>query len=145
MSATGLLDRDGVRLGLSACDRWDALDQVAMALLDIGATTAQYGADMRGRELWASTYVGGGIALPHGGSGSGGHVHRPAMVLLQFPDGVCWAGQDVRLCVGIAVGHVGQAGLLCSLGQAMLDPGIMAQLHGSTDTNHVLTLLRASV
>jgi len=143
MPGTGLLDRDGVRLGLSALDRWDAVDQVAMALLDIGATSARYGADMRSRELWGSTYVGGGIALPHGGSGSTGHVNRPAMVLLQFPDGVCWAGQEVRLCVGIAVCHGAPAGLLCSLGQAMLDPEIMAQLHGSTDADHVLNLLHA--
>lgn len=143
MPGTGLLHRDGVRLGLSAMDRWDAVDQVAMALWDIGATSARYGADMRTRELWSSTYVGGGIALPHGGSGSGENVHRPAMVLLQFPDGVRWDGEDVRLCVGIAVRHGSQAGLLCSLGQAMLDPWVMAQLRGSDDADHVLALLRS--
>jgi PTS system mannitol-specific IIA component/phosphocarrier protein FPr len=144
MPGTGLLDRDGIRLGLSALDRWDAVDQVAMALLDIGATSARYGADMRGRELWGSTYVGSGIALPHGGPASTAHVHRPAMVLLQFPDGVCWAGQEVRLCVGIAVSHGADAGLLCWLGQAMLDPEIMARLHGSTDAGQVLNLLHAN-
>lgn len=141
MPATGLLERDGVRLGLSAVDRWDAVDQVAMALWDIGATSVRYGGHMRARELSSSTYIGSGIALPHGGDGCGEHVLRPAMVLLQFPGGVSWAGEDVRLCMGIALPHGTSGGVLCSLGRAVLAPWVTARLSTAADTDQVLALL----
>ncbi|HEX3781162.1 MAG TPA: PTS sugar transporter subunit IIA [Pseudonocardiaceae bacterium] len=138
-----LLQREAVRLGRTARDRWDAIDQVGQALLEIGATTEEYVLDMHSRERSASTYVGRGVAIPHGTYFGTSHIRHSALVVVQFPNGVDWDGDRAQLCVGIAATGDQQIGLLCSLGHILMDADLAAELCTATDRDRVITLLNS--
>ena len=57
---------DGIRLGLQASDRFDAVRQSGQVLVDIGAVEAPYVEAMLERERLISTSLGEGFAIPHG-------------------------------------------------------------------------------
>ena len=137
-----LLVNGAVRLGLAARDRWDAIDQVGRTFREIGATNDKYSADMRKRELRASTYIGENVAVPHGPYEENHHIHHPALVVLQFPDGVEWDGAEVNLCIGIAATGDEQIGLLCGLGQILIEGSSAAELREASDLENVMRLMR---
>jgi PTS system mannitol-specific IIA component len=139
-----LLTTDAIRLGQSATDRWDAIAQVGRTLHDIGATTSDYAEDMRKRELSSSTYIGRGIAIPHGTYDAHHRIHRCAFTVLQFPDDVAWDGHTVQLCVGIAATGDRQIGLLCSLAQILMDADSASELREAFDPASVMRLLEAA-
>ena len=62
----GVLGREGVRLGLKATDKWDAVRQSGALLDELGAVDAGYPEAMIERERTVSTFIGEGVAIPHG-------------------------------------------------------------------------------
>ena len=96
-----------------AADRDDAIRRCGAALVEIGAVDPAYVDTMLEREHSISTYVGEGVAIPHGTLAGKDAVHRDALAVLRFPDGVDWGGEPVSVCVGIAAqgdGHIGDPG-----------------------------------
>ncbi|WP_442874716.1 PTS sugar transporter subunit IIA [Amycolatopsis sp. NBC_00345] len=141
---TSLLDAAGVRLGQTAASRSDAVVQVGRALLDIGAVEAGYLPAMHVRERSVSTFIGEGVAIPHGTGEARKYVRRTSLVVLQFPEGVDWGGHDVRMCVGIAASGNEQVGILSSLARVLLDAGRAAQLREAKDTETVIRILQST-
>ncbi|MGH3381720.1 MAG: PTS sugar transporter subunit IIA [Actinoallomurus sp.] len=138
---TPLLWEEGVRLGLSATDRSDAITQAGAALEEIGATGPGYTADMLNREASASTYVGHSVAIPHGTYNSRQNIKRSALVVLQFPAGVDWGGEEARLCIGLAATGDQQVGLLCALARILMDVDQTLELHDAPDPESVVRIL----
>jgi hypothetical protein len=64
------LTRDDVRLGCRATDWRAALEQAAEALVEAGRVSVEYREGLLAREAQSSTYLGHGIAIPHGTLGS---------------------------------------------------------------------------
>jgi mannitol/fructose-specific phosphotransferase system IIA component len=140
---TALLSGDGILLGRTATGKADAIDQVGRALLDIGAVEEGYLAAMHEREESVTTYIGEGVAIPHGTDASRRFVKRTSLVVLQFPDGVDWSdGNRAQLCVGIAANGSEQVGILSSLAMILMDADQARQLREATDSETVLRLLR---
>ncbi|MEJ2855086.1 MULTISPECIES: PTS sugar transporter subunit IIA [unclassified Saccharothrix] len=137
-----LLTADAVRLGRAAGDRAAAIDQVGAVLVEIGAVAPDYVAAMHEREASVSTFIGEGVAIPHGTNASREHVRRTALTVVQFPDGVDWGGQDVRLCVGIAARDTEQVGVLSALARVLMVPEQAAELREAPDADTVLRILR---
>jgi mannitol/fructose-specific phosphotransferase system IIA component len=98
----GVLGREGVRLGLKAADKWDAVRQSGALLDELGAIDPGYPEAMLERERTVSTFIGEGVAIPHGTDEARSLVRRTTLGFLQFPDGIDWDGNDVRVCVAIA-------------------------------------------
>ena len=136
-----LLDLEAVRLGLRASDRFDAIAQAGQALVEIGAVDAPYVDAMAERERSLSTYLGEGFALPHGTDPSRAHVRRPAIAVLQFPDGVDWGGQPVQVAVAVASASNEHVQILAQVASVISDPTSAARLREATDPAEVLELL----
>src|SRR5215472_4827177 len=64
--AAEVLGADAVRLGRAAADKRDAIDQCGRLLVEIGAVEEPYRAAMHEREESMPTYIGEGVAIPHG-------------------------------------------------------------------------------
>ncbi|SEO77178.1 PTS sugar transporter subunit IIA [Amycolatopsis saalfeldensis] len=139
-----LLDAAGIRLGRTAAGRSDAVDQTGRTLLEIGAVEAGYLPAMHERERLVSTFVGEGVAIPHGTDEARKYVRRTCLVVLQFPEGVDWGGHDVRMCVGIAANGDEQVGILASLARVLVDAGRAAQLREATDAETVIRILQST-
>lgn len=136
-----LLAPSAIRLSESATDRDHAIIQCGQVLLETGAVTAAYLPTMLARERSISTYVGEGVAIPHGTLAGKDAVHRDALAVLRFPDGVDWGGQQVTVCVAIAARGDGHTAILAQLAELLLDPTQAAALREATDPAQVRGLL----
>ena len=138
-----LLSRDGIRLGLTAGDRTEAIRQAGEILVDIGAVEPAYVDAMHEREAVLSSFVGEAFALPHGTDASRVHILRSALAFLQFPDGVDWDGNTVRICVAIAAKGDEHVTVLSALAQILMDPAQAERLRTSASVEAVYELLES--
>ena len=141
LAAEGVLVRGAVRLAQHAHDKWDALRQSGALLVELGAVEAGYADAILEREGQISTYMGEGVAIPHGTDQSRGLVRRTALGFLQFPDGVDWDGETVYLCIPIAASGDEHVGVLSALAEVLVDGDSAAALREATDPDVVLALL----
>jgi PTS system mannitol-specific IIA component len=141
-SARAVLGRDAVLLAQHANDKWDALRQSGDLLVRIGAVDPPYADAILERERSISTYMGEGVAIPHGTDASRVHIRRTAIGVLRFPDGVDWGDATVTLCIPIAASGDEHVAVLSSLAQILMDPDQAERLRVATDPDEVLRLLR---
>jgi PTS system mannitol-specific IIA component/phosphocarrier protein FPr len=139
--AADVLVREAVRLAQHADDKWDALRQSGALLEELGAVDEGYAAAILEREGQISTYMGEGVAIPHGTDAARALVRRTALGFLQYPDGVEWDGETVYLCIPIAASGDEHVGVLSALAEILVDDDSAAALRAATDVKTVLTLL----
>ena len=136
-----ILESGAVRLGLVAKDKADALAQCGDVLVEIGAASRAYADALPEREAAVSTYIGEGVAIPHGTNESREHIERAALAYLQFPGGVDWDGNTVYVCLAIASRSEEHVGILQSLAGVLMDPVSATALREATSIDQVLELL----
>ncbi|MEU3015941.1 MULTISPECIES: PTS sugar transporter subunit IIA [unclassified Nocardiopsis] len=137
------LSADAVRLGATARDRADAIDQCGALLVELGAVEPGYVPAMHEREASIPTFVGEGVAIPHGTDASRSMVKRTALAVIQFPEGVDWGGPTVHVAIGIAASGSEHLQVLSSLAGVLTDPDRAARLRAATGVDDVLELLAA--
>ena len=142
-SETGVLVREAVRLAQHAADKWDALRQSGALLEELGVVDEGYAAAILERETQISTYMGEGVAIPHGTDQARALVRRTALGFIQYPDGVDWDGETVYLCIPIAASGDEHVGVLSALAGILVDDVSAAALRSATDVDDVLALLNA--
>ncbi len=141
------LTREDVRLGCRAADWRAALAQAAEALVQAGRVSAEYAEGLLAREAQSSTYLGNGIAIPHGTPESRRHVRSTGVRVLQFPEGIQWHdGARVNLLVTIAAQSDEHLDILRQLTHVLGRDGVAQTLAGATSADEVIaTLSRAPV
>lgn len=141
MADLDVLPREGIRLAQRADDKWDAVRQCGALLAELGAVEPGYPETMLERERSVSTYIGEGVAIPHGTDASRALVRRTTLGVLQFPDGVDWDGQKATICVAIAAKGDEHVTVLSALAQILMDPDRAARLRTSASVDEVHELL----
>ncbi|GIE82923.1 hypothetical protein Aph02nite_88730 [Actinoplanes philippinensis] len=136
-----LLDPRAIRLGETAAGRDDAIRRCGEVLVEIGAAEPGYIDTMLAREQSISTYVGEGVAIPHGTLAGKDLVKRDALAVLRFPETVDWDGEPVTLCVAIAAQGDGHVELLAALAEILLDEDQARELREATEPETVIRLL----
>jgi len=136
-----VLRAEGVRLGLAAADKWDAVRQSGALLVELGAAEPGYADAMIEREKSISTYVGEGVAIPHGTDESRSLVTRTTLGVLQFPGGVDWDGNEVKVAVAIASSGTEHVAVLSALAQILMEPEQAEGLREAAEVDDVLALL----
>jgi mannitol PTS system EIIA component len=136
-----LLAVDRVVLGATAGGWEDAVHQVGAVLVASGAVTDGYVDAMLERERSVSTFVGEGVAIPHGTLAGRGLVTRDALCVVQFPASVDWHGDEVVLCIGIAACGDGHVPILARLAELLMEPDRAEALRTATTAGEVVALL----
>jgi len=138
--AAALLSTEAIVLDVTG-DRDGAITRAGELLVAVGAVEESYVAAMHERETSVSTYMGNGLAIPHGTNASGGSVRRPAFSFARYAEPVDWHGEQVRYVVGIA--GVGQEhlALLGQIAEVFLDDAQLARLDAATSSDDVLAVL----
>ncbi len=136
-----VLTAEGIHLGLRATSKEDAIRQSGQVLVDIGAADPAYINGMLAREDQISTYMGEGVAIPHGVNEARVHIKRAALGFLQFPDGVDWDGNTCYLAIPIASTSDEHLQIMASLARVLADRTTAAQLRAATTPEQVLDLL----
>jgi multiphosphoryl transfer protein len=97
------LSPQSVQLNSRARNKEQAIRAAGRVLIEAGNIEPGYVESMLGREKLANTYLGNGIAIPHGMKEDRELILNTGVSVVQVPDGVEWnPGQTVRLVVGIA-------------------------------------------
>lgn len=97
-----ILTRDLVVASGRATTRDEAIREAGELLASSGAVTAQYLDAMAERERTVSTYMGNFLAIPHGTNAAKDAIVRSALCLVRYDEPIDWAGNPVRVVVGIA-------------------------------------------
>ncbi len=140
------LDPRAVRLGARAVDKTDAIRQVGQILVDTGFIEPGYVDSLLARERVANTFLGNGIAIPHGVPKDRGLIKKTGVAVLQVPGGVDWnPGDRVHLVVGIAAKSDEHLQILTNLTDVLGDAAEAARLaqHGRPGRYRTAPLGRA--
>ncbi|MFZ0530110.1 MAG: PTS sugar transporter subunit IIA [Propionicimonas sp.] len=141
MSGEPILAAASVRLGLAPMTKADAIRLCGEVLIEAGAATPDYVEGMFARELQVSTFLGEGVAIPHGTNESRQFIRRAALGFLQFPDGIDWDGNVVTVCIPIASASDDHLGILSNLAEILMEPDAAERLRTTGSVAEVLELL----
>jgi mannitol PTS system EIIA component len=136
-----LLPLSSIVIDAKVTGRDDAIRRAGTLLVDAGAVDPDYIAQMLERERVVSTYVGDGIAMPHGTLTAKVDVMSEGLSVLILAEPVDWAGQPVTLVIGIAAHGRRYITLLSQLATALLDDGRATSLREATTADQVRVLL----
>ncbi len=139
-----LLDSSTIRLGARYQDKTEAIRDVGRILFEAGIIGAEYIDKMVEREALATTYVGNGVAVPHGTKDSIVFVKKTGLAVVQVPDGVDFGnGNRARLLVGIAAKGNEHLDLLTAIASVCADDERLERLIAARDAKAVLEELAA--
>lgn len=138
---TNFLQLAGIRLGATASSREEAVRLCGELLKTLGAVEAPYIDAMWERENIISSFMGEGVAIPHGTDASRASVNFTQLVFVRFANPVEWEGEQVRLCIGIAAKGDEHGEVLGNLADKLLDPDSYKKLMESDSTTELLELL----
>ncbi|PZR54919.1 PTS mannitol transporter subunit IIA [Xylanimonas oleitrophica] len=99
---TEVLTRDLVVVPGEARTRDEAIREAGELLVGAGAVTPAYVDAMLERESTVSTFMGNGLAIPHGTNEAKAEISRSAVCLVRYDEPIDWGGSPVRVVVGIA-------------------------------------------
>lgn len=97
-----VLKKEGIKTGLKSVDKETAIRAAGQLLCDLGFTDEAYIQAMVDRENMVSTYMGMGVAIPHGTSDAKENVKKTGIVVMQYPEGVDFGEEKAYLIIGIA-------------------------------------------
>ncbi|QXH35067.1 phosphoenolpyruvate--protein phosphotransferase [Pseudomonas muyukensis] len=134
-----------IAMGQRAADKGAALALLADRLVADGLVAEGYLAGLQAREAQGSTFLGQGIAIPHGTPQTRDLVFATGVRLLQFPEGVDWGdGQTVYLAIGIAARSDEHLRLLQLLTRALGETDLVEALRRASSAEALLKLLQGA-
>ncbi|ASQ26111.1 fused PTS fructose transporter subunit IIA/HPr protein [Salmonella enterica subsp. enterica serovar Java] len=128
--------------GEQAGNKEEAIRQIAAALAQAGNVAGGYVDGMLAREQQTSTFLGNGIAIPHGTTDTRDQVLKTGVQVFQFPQGVTWGeGQVAYVAIGIAASSDEHLGLLRQLTHVLSDDSVAEQLKSAATAEELRALL----
>ncbi len=128
--------------GEQAGNKEEAIRQIAAALAQAGNVAGGYVDGMLAREQQTSTFLGNGIAIPHGTTDTRDQVLKTGVQVFQFPQGVIWGeGQVAYVAIGIAASSDEHLGLLRQLTHVLSDDSVAEQLKSAITAEELRALL----
>ena len=97
-----VLRQENVKIGLPSVSREEAITAAGKMLVASGYADEGYVQGMLNREHDLSTYIGKGIAIPHGENAVKDTIKKTGIVVCQYPDGVKFGDETAYLVIGIA-------------------------------------------
>ena len=133
-----------IRLGATPRDKNEAIRQVAALLAENGKVAPEYVEGMFAREAQENTYLGNGVAIPHGTPESRHLIRETAIAVLQVPGGIDWEddeGELAYLIVGIAASDNEHLAVLKRLSTVVGDEEVAERLAKTTDAEDIRSAL----
>lgn len=123
------LELQAIHTGATAQNKEEAIRQVAAALTAAGNVAEGYVNGMLAREQQTSTFLGNGIAIPHGTTDTRDLVIKTGVQVFQFPQGISWGEDQIAyVAIGIAAKSDEHLALLRQLTHVLSDDSVAEQL-----------------
>jgi phosphotransferase system HPr (HPr) family protein len=131
--ANQILRPSAIVVAATAADKAAAIDRVGGLLVAEGLVTDEYVKAMHEREAIISTYLGNGIALPHGTGENQDSILQTGLAVAQFPAGVPWGDEQARLVIGLAAKSEEHIPILSRLAGVLEDAELCERLAQTAD------------
>ena len=136
-----VLAKDNILTGLKTESKDDAILRAGHLLEQKGYVQKGYADAMLKRENESTTYMGMGIAIPHGTDEAKKDIIRSGIVILQYPEGVDFGDEKAYLIAGIAGKGDEHIEILASLGETFEDEDKLKTLMSAEDPNIIYNIL----
>lgn len=134
ISTKPLLAPQLTRINAAPVSKEAAIRQACALLADGGYIDPAYADSMMRRETVAETYLGHGVAIPHGMNADRGLIKHNGLAILQIPAGLTWNdGQTVKLVVAIAAQSDDHIAVLRQLTRLFQDEAALEALFDTED------------
>lgn len=140
---TSVLQLSSIKVGQKAADKWEAIAETGNLLVKGGYVSMEYVDAMMERERITTTYLGMGIAIPHGTESAKKNVIRTGISVVQYPEGVEFDGEKAYLVIGIAGVGDEHLELLARVSEALEDEDVLEKLKTTTDAEEIYKVLNA--
>ena len=137
------LVKEDIHLNEQATNKTEAIKKVAAALTSAGFVEEGYVDGMLEREAQAATYLGIGLAIPHGTTKTRHLVKKTGVQVFCFPNGVEWGddGEKAYLAIGIAASSDEHLELLRQLTHVLSTDGIEERIKNIKSTDEAIAIL----
>lgn len=136
-----VITAEGIRLNQRPVSKEEAIQAAGELLAKLGYVDPSYVDAMQEREKLTTTYMGMGVAIPHGTTQAKGTVKKTGIVLLQYPEGVDFGDEKAQLVFGIAGIGDEHLDLLAKICDVLEHEEVLETLKTTADTDWVLERL----
>lgn len=138
-----VLDTSKIKLNVKVKNKEEAIRIAGQMLVDAGHVPEAYVESMLLREQISSTYMGSGLAIPHGTNEDKALIKSTGLSVVTIPDGVSFDGHTARLIVGIAAEGDQHMDLLTNIAMIVSNPDTFDQLLQSSTAEEVLAVFQS--
>lgn len=136
------LSAKNIRLNGSANNKEEVIRSIATELVTNGNVAEGYEVGMLNRETQTSTFLGNGIAIPHGTLDTRDLVKETGVQIIQLPQGVEWGeGNTAYVVIGIAAKSDEHLTLLRQLTTVLSDEDAAATLAQTQNLDEFIAVL----
>ncbi len=135
---TSIFNKNNLVLGLESVSKEEAIKRVGEILAKEGYVKEEYIQAMLEREEIVSTYIGMGVAIPHGVGEAKKEVKKSGIAVLQYPNGIKFGDEVAYLVVGIAGVGDEHLTILSNIAMSLEDEGLVEKLRKTYDVNDIL-------
>ncbi|EEX94085.1 bifunctional PTS system fructose-specific transporter subunit IIA/HPr protein [Vibrio orientalis CIP 102891 = ATCC 33934] len=136
------LSPSDITLAQTASDKYDAISSIARSLTNNQLVDDGYVEGMHNREKQNSTFLGNGIAIPHGTIETRPLVKQTGVAVHHYPNGVDWGdGNTVYVAIGIAAKSDEHLGILKQLTKVLSADGVEQALKAAKSEAEIAALL----
>lgn len=139
--ASDVLIEEGILLNQTSVTKEEAITAAGELLVKLGYVTPDYVPAMLEREKIVTTYIGMGLAIPHGTTHGDGTIKKTGIVLLQYPQGVSFGEEKAELVIGIAGKGGEHMEVLSKVCTALEDESVLEKMKTTTDKQWILDIL----
>ena len=136
-----VLVKEGIRLSQTSVSKEEAIQAAGELLHQLGYVDETYVDAMQEREKLITTYMGMGVAIPHGTSQAKGTVKKTGIVFLQYPQGVDFGDEKAQLVFGIAGIGEEHLNLLAKICEALEDEEVLEKMKTTDDIDWIMERL----
>lgn len=141
-----VLTKEKIKLQAKVQDKYEAIRMAGRLLVEAGHVPPAYVDAMIEREDALSTYMGAGLALPHGTNEAKSMIRSTGLSVLTVPDGVDFGGgQTARLIVAIAASGDEHMELLTNIAMIVSDEETADRILQSHSPDEVLAIFKEGV
>lgn len=136
-----VLIKEGIRLNQAPVSKEEVIQAAGELLHQLGYVDETYVDAMQEREKLITTYMGMGVAIPHGTSQAKGTVKKTGIVFLQYPEGVDFGDEKAQLVFGIAGIGDEHLDLLAKICEVLEDDEVLEKMKTTSDLDWVMERL----
>ncbi len=132
---------EGIQLNQTPGTKEEAIQAAGELMCKLGYVDETYVDAMQEREKLVTTYMGMGIAIPHGTTQAKGTVKKTGIVLFQYPEGVPFGDEKANLVFGIAGIGDEHLDLLAKICEVLEDEAVLEEMKTTNDVEWILKQL----